>query len=119
MTILDFGQLTDTPVESDGCIGVYFRYTENNYFVKGRLIFQKQLSMLKKRSCSGCDTCGWILDDAQNGISDFGEEFFEFPPTLRHGDIVELGFIVDSTDWETGYVDAYHIKVIKVHDPAE
>jgi hypothetical protein len=33
---------------------------------------------------------------------------------LKDGDIVELQFVVDSTDWELGYVDTWHYKVVKI-----
>lgn len=104
----------NTQPNGEECPGVYFRYTENNYFVKGKLVFQKQLSLLKKKSCPGCEKCGWVLDDVQNGVDDFGADFFEFPDNLNHGDIVELTLVIDSRDWETGYVDTYHLRVDKV-----
>lgn len=112
MTVINLPRLDSAELPDVGCVGVYFRYTENNYFVEGKLVFQKQLSLLKKKSCAGCETCGWILDDAQNGITESGNEFFEFPANLKHGDVVELRFIVDSTDWETGYVEDYHLKIV-------
>ena len=98
------------------CPGVYFRYTENNYVANGgtKFVVQKQISLLKKISCSGCHECGWMLDDAREGMYDRGDAHFEFDDKLRHGDIVTLEFVVDSRDWEMGYVDDSHLRVVKV-----
>lgn len=112
-TILSFDNLDD-PVERDeGCAGLYFRYTERNYSTGSKFVFSKQIALLKRMSCPGCPTCCWMLEDLRMGVEDFGEEFFEFSPNLKHGDLVELEYVIDSKDWETGYVDYYHWKVNK------
>lgn len=109
--VADTAENTESP-----CVGVFFRYTENNY-VGGRgtkFVIQKQISLLKKMSCPGCSECGWVVDDAREGMNEFGDAHFEFDDSLRHGDVVTLDFVVDGRDWEMGHVDAYHLKVVKV-----
>lgn len=103
------------------CQGVFFRYTENNYVTNGgtKFVVQKQISLLKKISCTGCDECGWMLDDAVNGMHDRGDAHFEFDDRLRHGDIVTLEIVVDGRDWDMGYVDDSHLKVIKATPPVQ
>ena len=98
------------------CQGVFFRYTENNYYTNGggKFVIQKQISLLKKMSCPGCSECGWVFDDARQGMVDRGDTHFEFTDGLKHGDIVTLEFVVDGYDWEMGYVDDSHLKVVKV-----
>ena len=107
--------------EKEPCPGVYFRYTENNYVTNGgtKFVIQKQISLLKKMSCTGCDECGWMLDDAVMGMQEVGEAHFEFDDKLRHGDIVTLEFVVDGRDWEMGYVDDSHLKVVKATPPVQ
>lgn len=97
------------------CQGVFFRYTENNYSTNSgtKFVIQKQISLLRKMSCPGCSECGWVFDDACEGMADRGDAHFEFADGLKHGDIVELEFVVDGYDWETGYVDYSHLKVVK------
>lgn len=107
----------DCDVEEKGtpCVGVFFRYTENNHVSsKGtRFVFQKRLSLLKRRSCPGCDVCYPMVDDVIQGVSDGDVEgFFEFSPKLKHNDVVQLVFIPGPTDWETGYLDSWHYKVV-------
>ena len=107
--------------EKEPCPGVYFRYTENNYVTNGgtKFVIQKQISLLKKISCTGCDECGWMLDDAVMGMQEVGEAHFEFDDKLRHGDIVTLEFVVDGRDWEMGYVDDSHLRVVKATPPTQ
>ncbi len=107
--------------EKEPCPGVYFRYTENNYVTNNgtKFVVQKQISLLKKISCTGCDECGWMLDDAVMGMQEIGEAHFEFDAKLRHGDIVTLEFVVDGRDWEMGYVDESHLKVVKTTPPVQ
>lgn len=119
--VLDLAKCFEVEEEPTACPGVYFRYTENNYVTNGgtKFVVQKQISLLKKISCTGCDECGWMLDDAVNGMHDRGDAHFEFDDRLRHGDIVTLEFVVDGRDWEMGYVDDSHLKVIKATPPVQ
>ena len=111
----------ETKADKQPCPGLYFRYTENNYVTNNgtKFVVQKQISLLKKISCTGCDECGWVLDDARDGMYDRGDAHFEFDNSLRHGDIVTLEFVVDSRDWEMGYVDDSHLKVVKATPPLQ
>lgn len=100
------------------CKGVFFRYTENNHVVdRTKFVIQKQISMLKRISCPGCSECGWLLDDACQGMDDRGDTHFEFASNLKHGDLVQLQMVVDGHDWEMGYVDEWHLKVVKSLPP--
>lgn len=103
--------------EESPCKGVFFRYTENNYAYDGKIVLSRQMKMLKSTSCRGCDKCGWLLDDVNEGVANFGAGHFELPDDLTHGDIVRLTFVADSHDWETGYVESSHLKVIKAPQP--
>lgn len=108
---------TDEPNEPDTCKGVYFRYTETTYAGGGRFVFKKQISLLKRMSCPGCSKCCWVIDDAEMGMSEVGSTYFEFAPDLQHNDIVTLRIEIDSTDWETGYADDWHVEVVKATPP--
>lgn len=108
------GQLDDgTAIEA--CKGVYFRYTENNHVArKGmKFVFQKQISFLKRRSCPGCSSCDPLIDDAMQGMQELGEDVFEFSPDLKHNDVVQIVFVPGARDWETGYLDTWHYRVVK------
>lgn len=100
--------------KEDPCKGVFFRYTENNYAYDGKIVLSRQMKMLKSKSCRGCSKCGQLLDDINEGVADSGADHIELPANLKHGDIVQLSYVIDGTDWETGYVDSYHLKANKV-----
>lgn len=112
----DFKTLVQANVST--CKGLVFRYTENFYSADStKFVFQKQISLLKRKSCPGCDECYPVLDDLYQGMADVGEEFFEFSPHLKHGDEVELVFVPGPSDWETGYLDSWHYRVEKYTPP--
>lgn len=110
---------TFTESKDPPCVGVYFRYSENNYSTDNgvKFVFQKQISLLRKMSCTGCSKCGWVLDDAYQGMCERGRPHFEFASGIKHGDIVTIMGVVDSRDWETSYVDDWHLKVVKATPP--
>lgn len=105
--------VTDEEKE-DPCKGVFFRYTENNYAYGGKIVLSRQIKMLKSKSCRGCSKCGQLLADVFDGVADCGADHIELPSDLRHGDVVQMSYVIDGTDWETGYVDSYHLKANKV-----
>lgn len=97
--------------QKDECKGLFFRVSINDYFVNERseYTYSTRLRLLKSMSCPGCSQCQWLLDD-------YGEcgDMPLLPEGLSNGDIVSLGVTNISHDYETGYVDGYDLKLVKV-----
>ena len=95
------------------CKGIVARYTKNCYF-NGRDIVQKEAySILKRKSCSGCEKCGWILEAIQEecGL----ENNIPAPRTILYdGDLVQFKLVCNGTDYETGVCDDWCIEAIKI-----
>ena len=98
--------------EIDECKGLFFRVAINDYFVKERVeyTYSIRLRLLKSKSCSGCSQCQWLLDN-------YGEcgEMPILPDDLSNGDVVTLSVVNISHDYETGFIDGYDLKFIKVN----
>lgn len=103
--------------QPDECKGLFFR-CESNYFLSGETYVERtRMRLLKRRSCPGCDKC-WPLwdelgEEAGNANAAYKGAFTTDPPEIapyvEHGGVYQLRVQVDSTDWETGYVDDYHM----------
>lgn len=106
-------QLVAGPEEEPKCKGQLFRYIENAYIGKrGDVNLVRRLVPLRRLSCPGCSKCGWTHDDLNEGIYDKGGSYLEFDPAINPNDIVAIRFIPDSYDWESGYLDSWHLRVV-------
>lgn len=92
------------------CPGNVYRYRERNYQTKNGYRNGFELILLKKQSCLGCEQCDYDPDDE---LADH-EYRIEIDGVVEDGDMVQLGIVVDSTDWETGYADDWHVVARKV-----
>lgn len=96
-----------TQEKEQPCKGLFFRVSKSHYHQPGKSIsFKSEYRFLKRKSCSGCSSCGCLWDDlSEQEVIEAGE----------HGDIVELQMTNIGTDWETGYTDSWDLafRVIK------
>lgn len=99
--------------DSEKCKGRFYRVRKNAYKSDRRIFMSTSLIELKRMSCPGCKRCAWIDDDVHEGLCDMGDAYIEGLNSVKDGDIVRLLFILDSTDWETGLVDSWHLKAVK------
>ena len=98
---------TLAPEEAPGpCKGAFARYRETAYRLTAArgVRHSWELYELRRRSCPGCPQCDSIWDI----LDEFPEEI-ELDPALQNGDVVALSVVVDSTDWETGHADDWHV----------
>jgi hypothetical protein len=86
------------------CKGLAYRYLEHAYQHRGVVRQGWELRPLKRRSCPGCRACDGILESLQECPHDV-----EILADVKHGDVVVLSIKVDSTDWETGHADDWHV----------
>jgi len=91
------------------CKGRFFRVQENNFLASdGSWVVNRRYKPLKRRSCPGCQYCGWMQDDIKEGI-----------PVIDGGrdkDVVQLIVTDQFTDWETGLVDDWKLKFVVVEN---
>ena len=98
------------------CKGLIFRFRRSQHVgSRGDVVFTDKFIPLKKKSCSGCNNCGWYQDFLDYAIGEYPCNAIVIPDTIQDGDTCILDITNESTDWETGLVDDwdYEFKVIK------
>ncbi len=103
---------TPSKPKKDKCKGLVFRGYENIFTDgKGKIKSSKELRLLKKKSCSGCDKCLWFFDHLQEVINDE-------PKMLDNIEDQKLyTFSVSaSQDMENGAWDIDYVEFIEVSD---
>lgn len=74
---------------SNECKGLYWRGSENTYLSShGSVELRKSLRLLKRKSCSGCEDCGWILEEIKDAI--YNEALYI--DNIEHGQTYMLKF---------------------------
>ena len=68
--------------------------------------------MLKRKSCPGCEKCGWIIDFMHEDI-DMYELDDNYMDNCKHGKLYTTN-IVTSRDWETGIEEIDCIEFVEV-----
>lgn len=99
------------------CQELVFKGDVQFYVGKRREIIQKiRLIPMNKLSCKGCDNCfgsvsgGRLYEEMLEG----GIQGFE---KVEEGKLYKIECIVDGTDWETGYVDDWHLEIVEYKLP--
>jgi len=105
----------NTP-DKQQCKGLFWKASTNAYFdyLTGNMVDTKRLTLLKKKSCKGCDSCSWFLDfmheDVLNGAHDYSEKYLN---NLEHGAIYTYK-IHSSTDFESGISEIDEVEFVKL-----
>ena len=94
------------------CIGQKYRYRENRYFSDGIYCEKITFTLLKRKSCPGCERCEWLSEWISEDMSSDGGP--QIPPGLQDFDVCSLDVIAEHRDWETGHVDDIEIGFVKV-----
>ena len=98
--------------QPETCIGLTFRGYRNFYYQDGRLELKQGIRLLKRKSCPGCEKCGWMLDELKELL--YCDSVIM--PEIEHGNLYSIRTINVSRDWETGYVDDYDIEIYEVEE---
>lgn len=94
-------ELVDPKVKD--CKGLYWRGSENIFIDgDGRIKQTNELRILKKKSCPGCEKCGWIFDEISGSI-DCGVAS-NLLSKIEHGKLYQLKCDT-TTEWETGITE--------------
>lgn len=109
MTIFSHSILIEK-TKPDECKGRFYRVRDSRYLsTRGRVVHTREFIPLKRKSCFGCEECGWIDDD----LVEFKYNVLE-EDGLCDGDIVTITTANISRDWESGWVDGYDLQFVKV-----
>ena len=104
----------ETPPAQTQCTGLVYRYRTETYIGKrGELVFKQKLIPLSKLSCK-CSKCGWIPDDLTEAA--YGNQAVQIAPNVVDGDLVTPTVTNKVRDWETGHLEEYVLKFVKVKD---
>ena len=98
----------DTPAHE--CKGLTFRGRVNEYFDRstGKIGVKWTLRLLKRKSCPGCEGCGWTFDQMDDMIASEG---LVWPDAMEDGAEYEIMRITDPPDYETGAIDDWHFEI--------
>ena len=105
-------QLQGLSGQSDNeCNGLVFRgnvslcYTNNDSILERR-----ELRLLKRKSCPGCEKCGWMRDYLKEDLS--MDMYDTLLGEIEHGKLYTIHYTW-YRDWETGIYDDYDFEVIE------
>lgn len=99
------------------CKGIIFRADCQNYIgKKGEIVFKTVLKQLKKKSCPGCEQCGWLESDIREFIS-FDTPFLGIE-NIEPNKFYTFQVTNISKDWESGIVDDWDLEIVEIEgDP--
>ncbi|RKZ94772.1 MAG: hypothetical protein DRQ46_09440 [Gammaproteobacteria bacterium] len=105
----------DVKPETNPCKGLVFRFSNTICITSHRGFMQrKELRLLKRRSCTGCEKCGWIEDYIYEELEQGDNKDFNLMRDLEHGKMYTPHF-ESSRDWESGHYeidDMYMTEVV-------
>ena len=94
------------------CKGLIFR-GKRNAFINGRgeYVYQERMYPLKKKSCTGCNKCGWYNEMLEE---DIGNGILPIISHVEHNALYKLEVVNINKDWETSIVDDYDLEFIRI-----
>jgi hypothetical protein len=75
-----------------------------------RLNFNIQLNRLKRKSCPGCEQCGYIYDYLDEIVEN---DEIEGVCDVEDKKLYRFEFVEDGYDYEGGYCDDWHLKLVE------
>lgn len=93
------------------CKGKVYRCRVNAFVnSKGEYVYQEKMIPLKRKSCPGCDKCGYLEDQLPEFVSMGSAAEIQ---GIEDGAIYRLEVVNESRDWETGIIDDWDLAFIK------
>lgn len=111
--------IVEKGIEPETCGGLFYRVAREAWFgSNGDICFRYRFRPLTSKSCIGCYTCEWLLEDFAERLNDYNSGYvdFQLEQYYNHGSLVQLKVTNVSTDWETGIVDDYDIDFVEVNE---
>jgi hypothetical protein len=78
--------LFESPKEKEireNCKGLYWRAEVSSYCYEGRIGVKKTLKLLKRKSCKGCEQCGWVQEFLNEDV--FNDPEIDYLADIEHG----------------------------------
>ncbi len=97
--------------DKNPCKGLYFRGVVSNYSGCNTFVCNKKIRLLKRKSCKGCESCGWILEAISEDIS--SEIYLDFDK-VENGKIYTIG--VTYVDGHYGDEFDYNFELYEVEE---
>lgn len=94
------------------CKGLIFRGRVNKYLQGTQYVEKYTMTLLKRKSCNGCENCASLLND----LHEFAYEGNVTMPTIKDGALYSLEVINVSIDYETGYADDWDLAFVEKED---
>lgn len=85
--------------KKEECKGLFFRGTVNIFATAEYVREVRQVKLLKRRSCKGCETCSWMMDEVQEDVN--SGSFERYLSNIKDGKIYTI-HVSCSQDWESG-----------------
>ncbi|MFA7100084.1 MAG: hypothetical protein WC143_08430 [Eubacteriales bacterium] len=101
------------------CNGPVYRASVRSYIGSGkngqkdRLNFHVQLNRLKRKSCPGCEQCGYIYDYLNEIVEN---DEIEGVCDVEDKKLYRFEFVADGYDYEGGYCDDWHLKLVELKE---
>ena len=104
----------ETKNNKSKCVGVLVRGIVNIYLHDNVFMENRGFRILKNKSCGGCESCGWILDN----LNEFyhNDEPISNLHIMENKKLYEITYVELSRDFETGYVDDYHFELVEIKE---
>ena len=104
-----FDMTVENP-EKDNCIGLVFRGYRNFYKQDDKIELKQGIRLLKRKSCSGCKDCRYLLDYVNEAMSCNTLIF----PEIEDGVEYSIRITNVTTDWESGIVYDWDMEIYKL-----
>lgn len=96
------------------CKGLIFKSYIYSFASKNYIAHNIKLVIAKRKSCPGCEKCGWILEQYSEALGNDVEVPIVNLDIVRNNRFYRLGTCNEKTDFETGYVDYFDFKLTEV-----
>ena len=100
----------------DSCKGLFYRLRINDHIdSRGNIVFQTRLSLLKRKSCPGCEKCGGLIECVQEDFANDCAPIIKGRHPVDEG-LYQLVFIPGGVDYESGCLDSWELHFIHVKE---
>lgn len=108
-----------TEMEANGpCKGIVFRGYTNRYYDGYKVVFNQELRVLRRKSCTGCEQCGWIYEELTEMENDDNLAVYSAGKEgrLKSGALYSVRPVDICHDPETGLIDDYALEFYEIKE---
>lgn len=104
--------------KGEPCKGLWFRGYSNFFYSGDRVERKEGVRFLKRKSCPGCEKCGWLWDWIQEELGNFGSKAVVME-NIENGALYHLQPGNGSRDWESGVYELDDIEFVKAQEESK